>query len=371
MRLKRTLLFFNLFLFSTAFLLGQTIEIYVSDAGDFSSDFKIVKFDANGENPETFITEQLAWPQDILFLEDQGVVLISNLNSGNITKHNAETGAFIENFATGIGGPTRMEIGADSLLYVLEWQSNGKVQRYQQDGTFVDEFNSVGVTQSIGLDWDTTGNLYVSSYGGGSVRKFDPSGNDLGIFASTNLSGPTNIWFDDDGVLIVLDWNTGFVRKFDSTGTFLGNFTEGLGNPEGIDFLPNGNLLIGNGGNGSVKEFDTDGNFIKDFIAPGSGGLQTPNAVVIREVMAVGTSDPEVVTNYIIPTIGTEFFLSSEISQDIKSIEVYNSAGAFVKKAVVKDQRIWDAQGFPDGVYFITMRAFDNAVRTQKVMVKN
>ena len=92
-----------------------------------SPPWKILKFDENGENPETFIDTNLAWPQDIVFLEDQQVVLISNLNSGKITKYNSSTGEYIEDFATGIGGPTRMKIGADSLLYVLQWSGNGKV----------------------------------------------------------------------------------------------------------------------------------------------------------------------------------------------------------------------------------------------------
>ena len=98
-------------------------------------------------------------------------MLISNLNTGRITKYNSTTGEFIGDFATGIGGPTRMKIGADSLLYVLQWAGNGKVKRYQLDGTFVDDFTSVGVPQSIGIDWDNDGNLYVSSYGADNVQE--------------------------------------------------------------------------------------------------------------------------------------------------------------------------------------------------------
>jgi len=56
------------------------------------------------------------------------VVLISNLNTGRITKYNSSTGEYIGDFATGIAGPTRMKIGADSLLYVLQWSGNGKVK---------------------------------------------------------------------------------------------------------------------------------------------------------------------------------------------------------------------------------------------------
>ena len=39
---------------------------------------------------------------------------------------------------------------------------NGKVKRYELDGTFVDDFTSVGVSQSIGIDWDSNGNWAMS-----------------------------------------------------------------------------------------------------------------------------------------------------------------------------------------------------------------
>ena len=166
-------------------------EIYVSDAGNLANPpWQILKFDEQGENPEVFISDNLAWPQDIVFLEDRGEVLISNLNSGTITRYNANTGAFLSNFATGISGPTRMKIGSDNLLYVLQWQGNGLVLRYQLDGTFVDQFTSVSVSQSIGMDWDSQGNLYVSSFNNTHVRKFDGSGNDLGLFVNTGLTWP-------------------------------------------------------------------------------------------------------------------------------------------------------------------------------------
>jgi hypothetical protein len=94
---KLLLLLISLTLVISSNIFSQNLEIYISDAGYFSSPpWKILKFDENGENPEVFINDQLAWPQDILFLENQQVVLISNLNTGRITKHNSTTGAYIE-----------------------------------------------------------------------------------------------------------------------------------------------------------------------------------------------------------------------------------------------------------------------------------
>ena len=286
-------------IFLTTNVFGQGLEIYVSDAGNFSNPpWKILKFDENGENPEMFIDTVLAWPQDIVFLDDQQVVLISNLNSGRITKYNSSTGDYIGNFATGIAGPTRMKIGEDSLLYVLQWSGNGKVRRYQLDGTYVGEFTSVGVPQSIGLDWDSNGNLYVSSYSGDNIRKFDPSGNDLGLFVTSNLLGPTNIWFDDNGDLLVSDYDGTAVKRFNSSGVFQNNFATGLSQSEGVDFFSNGNILIGNGATHSVKMFDSNGVYIEDFIPSGSGGLMTPNAVVIRKRNHVSVDDESSINNF-------------------------------------------------------------------------
>jgi hypothetical protein len=261
----------------------QEYEIYVSDAGNFQNPpWRILKFDQSGGNPQVFTNQALAWPQDILFLEDQGIVLISNLNSGNINRHDAETGAFINTFAGGINGPTRMKIGPDGLIYVLQWNNNAPVRRYQTNGTFVDNFTSQGVNQAIGLDWDAAGDLYVSSFNGTFVRRFGPDGSDKGLFVDTNLVGPTNIWFGENGDLFVIDYSGGAVRRYDSNGNFILDFILGLVNPEGVDFFPNGDILIGNGGNGSVRQYTSNGTLLGDRIAPGSGGLMTPNAVVVR-----------------------------------------------------------------------------------------
>ena len=369
---------------------SQDIEIYVSDAMNFSSPpWKILKFDENGENPVTFIDTNLAWPQDILFLEDQNVVLISNLNSGRITKHNSTTGAYIEDFATGIAGPTRMKIGADSLLYVLQWSGNGKVRRYQLDGIFVDEFTSVGVAQSIGIDWDSDGNLYVSSYGGDLVRKFDANGDDLGVFANSNLAGPTNIWFDDNGDLLVIDYDGTAVKRFNSSGTFINNFITGLSQAEGIDFFPSGNILIGNGATHSVKMYDSNGVYIEDFIPNGLGGLITPNAVVIRatNVSSVsGDGDPgnkgfvleQNYPNPFNPSTKIKFTIPLVIASVAKqsqliTLKVYNVLGNEVA-TLVKEYKPagtyeikFDAGGLPSGIYFYQLQA-GTSVQTNKMV---
>lgn len=360
----------------------QITEIYVSDANNFSAPWKILKFDENGENPQTFINTNLAWPQDIVFLEDQHVVLISNLNSGRITKYNSSTGEYIENFATGISGPTRMKIGVDSLLYVLQWGGNGRVLRYQLDGTFVDEFTSDTVYQSIGIDWDSNGNLYVSSYTKKRVRKFDQNGNDLGLFVTTNLLGPTNIWFDDNGDLLVSDYNGTAVKRFDSDGNYLSDFITGIHFSEGVDFFPNGNILLGNGATSSVKMFDSSGNYIEDLIPSGSGGLVTPNAVVLREVTTLPVQDDanlsvntyELKQNYPNPFNPSTSIQYAVGSRQFVTLKVYNALGKEITTLVNKEVAAgnyeveFNATDLPSGIYFYQLQA-DSFIETRKMIL--
>lgn len=260
-----------------------SVCIYVSDAGNFSSPpWQILKYNLDGSTPQTFINSNLSWPQDILFLDDQNIVLISNLSSGTITKHDADSGAYLGDFATGISEPTRMKIGPDNLIYVLQWDTDNKVIRFSQDGTALGDFTSIGVNRSIGIDWDLEGNLYISSYNGGFVQKFNTLGDDMGPFVDANLQGPTNIWFDADGDLLVVDYDGGAVKRFDQNGNYISEFISGLNRPEGVAFFENGDIAIGNGGTNSVKLYSSNGSYIKDIISSGSGGLLTPNAIVIR-----------------------------------------------------------------------------------------
>jgi len=258
-------------------------SIYVSDAGNYNNPpWQILKYNSNGESGTVFIKDSLAWPQDILFLNSSNEVLISNLNSGKINRHDSKTGAYLGVFAEGIGGPTRTKIGPDGFLYVLQWTGNGKVLRYHLNGTMDREFTETGVPQSIGMDWDESGNLYVSSFQKATVKKFNRSGKDMGVFIKDSLQGPTNIWFNKKKQLVVLDWKGGFIALFDSKGKFIEKITTGLNKIEGIVQLPNGNLLIGNGGTGSVKEITLEGIIVKDIVLPNAVGLKTPNAVVIH-----------------------------------------------------------------------------------------
>jgi WD40 repeat protein len=360
-------------LICTSFLSSQNLAVYVSDAANFNSGpYQIAKFDESGtyEGALIRVEDGLVWPQDIIFLDSEEAVLISNLGAaGIISKHNWSSGDLIENFAEGLGGPTRMKIGPDGLLYVLQWSNtNNKVLRYNLNGTFVDEFTSVGVAQSIGIDWDSNGDLYVSSYGGSSIRKFDgTTGDDLGLFISSGIQGPTNIWFEADGSLIVLNYNSGIVKRFDDTGTFIEDLVTGVNGCEGFDFFPNGDILIGVGSDGSVRRYDSNFNFIENFVDPGI--LLTPNAIVIRDDIPLSVPEKKINTVFVTPTIGNEFVINNSATQDYEALAIYNATGEFIEHIDLKETTLWNASKYAEGIYFIVATE-GNIKATQKIMIK-
>ena len=355
---------------------AQTYDMYVSDAGNFNNGpWQILKFDQNGDNGEVFIPNSfftdnnVGWPQDILFLESQNVVLISCLNGGRVTRHNAETGAYIDDFASIPGGPTRMKIGADGLIYIVQWNGTLPVLTFEQDGTPTGAFTNAGVNSSVGLDWNADGHLFVGSYGGSLIREFDENGMDQGVYINSNLSGPTNLEHLPNGDLLVLNWNNGTMSRFDANGVFQETIS-GLSQPEGIDFFPNGNMLIGNGGNGSVRLYDAGLAYVEDVVASGTLGLLQPNAVILKESTPTGIHDPVVEKAFLQSATGTTFKLQSQYIDQVESILVFNMNGQVINSSNENGEVAWDAVNAASGLYMVMLSLKNDEVYTQKVFVQ-
>lgn len=373
--MKKQLIILALSLVSISSFAQTDYYIYVSDAGGFNSPpWQILRYDLNGDNPLVFIPSQtfeqqnVGWPQDILLLEDQNVILISCLVGNRITRHNANTGEYIDDFATVAGGPTRMKIGPDDLIYVTQWSlTENKILRYQQNGTFVDEYTDEGVPRGIGIDWDSNNNLYVTSYGGNFVAQFDDSGISQSNFITTNLNGPTNVMRENDGNFLVLNWSGGTIERFDSSGTFIETFTSDVTQPEGITINPvNGNYLIGNGGPGRVDEFEPDGTYVGPVFNDGFGGLIQPNAVVVIDA-SLGIDDAQQNDTIIYPSVGNQFNIkygTEDTNDEFEVLTIYGQRLALLNS----NQTQWNASHVPEGIYFV--RSTQNNRLLQKIIVK-
>jgi len=357
----------------TSFLFSQNdVGVYVSDAGNFSNPpWFVYQFDEDGQNPVQLLNESdgINWPNDILFIDDLDIVLLANthITNGTIQRYSATTWEFIDNFAEGINGPTRMKIGPDGLLvYVLQLHAGeDKVLRYETDGTFVDEFTNFGTLGQLGLDWDTSGNLYVSSYNFDKVMKFDTDGNFVEDFIDTGLDGPSNIFFDNNGSgdLIVLNWDSGVVKRFDSDGNFVEDLITDVLGCEGVDFFPNGDMLMGVASTGVVKKYDSNFNFIEDLITGINGA---PNAITIHDGI-LGVEDLKAKGFSAYPNPVTDI-LNLRANEDISSVSISNILGQIIYQANVDSMNFTvDMSSFSGGTYFVIVQIGDT-IRTVKII---
>lgn len=348
--------------------LAQINGIYVSDAGNFNKPpWHVLRYYEDGSESQIYINEFLNWPQDILFLEGAQEVMISNLGSGCINVYDIGNGRFLREFACGIGGPTRMSVGPDGFLYVLQWTGPGKVLRYDYEGRLIDEFTSIPVPQAIGIAWDDNDNLYVSSYSQDKVYKFDTAGTFLHDFIDSNLAGPTNIWFDENGDLLVSDYNGTAVKRFDENGVYLGDFLGGLSKSEGYLQLENGDYLIGNGATSSIRRFSSDGTPLGDFNQEGNVELLNPNAIAIREEynhnMLYDQTTGQLFVAYSMPDL-KELHILGPLSNQVESLTLHDSAG----------EVLWQKDFSPNieidelaaGTYYITCKLESGNTSTYK-----
>ncbi|MCC7293653.1 MAG: hypothetical protein IT449_16470 [Phycisphaerales bacterium] len=213
--------------------------------------------------------------------------LVAGFFSDAVHRYDWESGLSTGALETGVGldGALCVRYGPDGKLYVASEGSNS-VQRYDAlTGDFIDEFvapGSGGLDGPTSLAWGADGHLYVASFNSDAVLKFDgTTGDPLGVFVDPGdggLNGPDNgTTFGPDGVLYVPSyWNNRVLMYDGLTGDFLGTFVASIGRPRVLVFDA-GYVYITSETADAVKRYRLrTGEFVDDFVAGGSGGLDTP-----------------------------------------------------------------------------------------------
>ncbi len=213
--------------------------------------------------------------------------LVAGFFSDAVHRYDWELGLSIGALETGVGldGALCVRYGPDGKLYVASEGSNS-VQRYDAlTGAFIDEFvapGSGGLDGPTSLAWGADGHLYVASFNSDSVLKFDGgTGDPLGVFVDPGdggLNGPDNgTTFGPDGTLYVPSyWNNRVLMYDGLTGDFIGTFVASIGRPRVLVFDA-GYVYITSETADAVKRYRLrTGEFVDDFVAGGSGGLDTP-----------------------------------------------------------------------------------------------
>ena len=132
--------------------------------------------------------------------------------------------------------PTGIDIGADGLVYVSDHQ-NHRIEAFTVAGVFVRTFTASGMLYPVGVDCETSGNLWVAA-AGGNVYRFTSTGTVLQVIPSNNT--PYGVTADGNTVYVSLcDANR--VDKYTLSPLGVEAFAD-----SGF-FCPEGSLLDGDG----------------------------------------------------------------------------------------------------------------------------
>ena len=197
-----------------------------------------------------------------------GDILVADPGSGTV-RHYSASGAFIDEFASGLNSPSWITADRIGNIYVSE-----------HDGQRISVFSPTGANlltiatpyQPGGVQVGPDGTIYVADYFGGKIFRYSASGTDLGLFASTPLVQTDFMAFDAGGNLYVTgvtDSLLEVVRRVSPTGADLGDFVAGFSGPEGIAFDAEGNLYVASFNSDIIQKYSALGADLGPFAALG------------------------------------------------------------------------------------------------------
>jgi peptidylamidoglycolate lyase len=168
--------------------------------------------------------------------------------------------------------PTFLAWLPDSTLYVTDGYANTRVVKFDSEGNYLLAWGEEGTppndtrpgyfnaVHGIVIDPDTR-RLYVTDRSNRRIQVFDENGEFLDQFSTGDPSTPQYLYRGADGYLWVADNSTSKILKYDSAGHFLyawgsgGDFPGAMWNVHGMSIDQEGNLYIAEVNNGRAQKF--------------------------------------------------------------------------------------------------------------------
>lgn len=171
--------------------------------------------------------------------------------------------------------PYQMNFDNSGNLFVTS-TGDDSTYKYNANGAYVTKFGTA-FSGPTGVDIDSTGNVFVANYQQDKIEKYDNDGNFILDFGSTGsgnnqFSSPYAIAIDSSDNVYVADADNNRIQIFNNSlvyqNTINGNGAFSF--PESIAIDDADNLYVLDSGNNRVQVFDSTGSFIRN--VTGNGG---------------------------------------------------------------------------------------------------
>jgi sugar lactone lactonase YvrE len=156
-------------------------------------------------------------PAGIRF-DDSGNMYVAMYNLNSIVKIDSQGNE--STFASGINGPIALDWDSAGDLYVSSFSGSNTVTRIASDGTQSQVAKVQQLAQVSSLCLDSSDDIYVTSYQSGDIYLVSQSG-EVTLFAATGQSGLSFLQFDaTNNVFYATVTNSGTLLQVNMDGTF-------------------------------------------------------------------------------------------------------------------------------------------------------
>jgi sugar lactone lactonase YvrE len=211
------------------------------------------------------------------------IIYVSNGND-TILKFDSVTGANLGVFATPYH-PRGIATDSSGNVYVISWGSQ-TVMKYTPAG--VGSVFATGLQGGETLAFDSHDNLYVGNLSNHTIVRYTPQGTPS-LFATTggDMYGMT---FDPLGNLYASFFYSGTVERFAPNGTH-SIFASGMTNPTGLAFDSAGDLYVGDWATADIHRFSPNG-ADSIFVQGSTSGLVNPEGLAFDSADNLYVADP-------------------------------------------------------------------------------
>jgi DNA-binding beta-propeller fold protein YncE len=244
-------------------------------------------------NASKNVQAAFAWVPQI---GNPGNLLVTGFAGDNVTEFDrfqgTNLGLIVDEGSGNLSLPGGIDVGPNGDIFVVSFTTNAVLRYNGATGEPMGTFASIpGNFSLLLLRFGPNGNLFVPDASSDSVLEFDGnSGQLIGTFVaarSGGLDNPAGLAFGPDGNLFVVSQRTSTIIEYDgATGALIGTFADlaraGFTVPIDLVFNATGDALITTSGNDSVARVDAVTLVVTTFVAPGSGGLDSPAGILLH-----------------------------------------------------------------------------------------